>query len=462
MGIYGAINAAVSGLSAQSTALENIAGNVANSQTIGYKRLDTTFSDLVSGGGAKQSSQVAGTTFATSRATNSSQGDITDSDVDTYMAINGDGYFVVTTAGGTVVDGEPAFNDTNYYTRAGDFELTDDGYLVNSSGYYLMGFEIDEVTGNASGDNPGVIKIYDTPIPALASTRIDYQASLPVVATSLAGYDAGDPTSWLSPLAIAGGNISAANNADFVSESISGGTITVFNANGTPQDVNVRWAKSVNAAGATEDTWKMYISTGGDVTNSWYEIGSVTYDATGAVSGLTAGAQGTVNGDGNGFTLGALTVNGVTTNGIDLRFGSGSGDLAQYADPDGRASSVSLEQNGYASGEIVGLAIDEAGQIVASYSNSQTRTLYDIPLATFEADHDLRRVNGSGFAETPTSGVPDLTRGGAILSNAVELSNADIASEFSKLIVTQQAYSANSRVISSGDEMLDEALNMVR
>ncbi len=79
MGIYGAINSAVSGLAAQATALENISGNVANSQTTGYKRLDTTFSDLVSGGGAKQAQQVSGTTFATSRATNTVQGDITSS-----------------------------------------------------------------------------------------------------------------------------------------------------------------------------------------------------------------------------------------------------------------------------------------------------------------------------------------------------------------------------------------------
>lgn len=464
MGIYGAINAAVSGLGAQSRALENIAGNVANSQTIGYKRLDTTFSDLVSGGGAQQSAQVAGTTYATSRATNGTQGDITDSDVDTYMAINGEGYFVVTTAGGAVVDGEVQFNDTNYYTRAGDFEVTDDGYLVNSAGYYLMGFEIDEETGNVSGDNPGVIQINDQPIPADATDRIDYQASLPVIPTSVGTYDGSDPNTALLSATLGTGDITAANSSDFVQQSISGGTITVYNSNGTAQDVTVRWAKTANASGSVDDTWAMFISSGGDATTSWYRIGDVEFDSTGAVSGLTANTTDgrALNADNDGFDLNSLTVNGVTTTDIEIVFGSGTTDLVQYADPDGRASSVTLDQDGYASGEIVGLAIDEAGQIVASYSNSQTRTLFDIPLATFEADQDLRRVNGSAFAETPTSGVPDLTRGGSIIANAIELSNADIANEFSKLIVTQQAYSANSRVVTSGDEMLDEALNMVR
>ena len=178
MGIYGAINSAVSGLTAQAIALENISGNVANSQTTGYKRLDTTFSDLVSGGGATQGAQVAGTTYATSRATNTIQGDITQVDVDTYMAINGEGYFVVTQAA-DVVDGATTFADETFYTRAGDFERDQDGYLVNSAGYYLQGFPLDAVTGNPVGDDPTVIQIDNQPLAASATTQVDYQANLP-------------------------------------------------------------------------------------------------------------------------------------------------------------------------------------------------------------------------------------------------------------------------------------------
>ena len=90
------------------------------------------------------------------------------------------------------------------------------------------------------------------------------------------------------------------------------------------------------------------------------------------------------------------------------------------------------------------------------------RAVFEIPLATFEAEQNLKRVDGAAYAATTSSGEADLTGGGQILANNLELSNADIADEFSKLIITQQAYSANSRIVTSADEMLDDALNMVR
>ncbi len=112
MGIYGAINAAISGLRSQSYALENISGNIANSQTTGYKRLDTSFSDLVASGGNDQRTQIAGTVISNSRATNDIAGDIQRSDIDTYMAINGDGYFVVQEKIGEA-DGRPIFSESD-------------------------------------------------------------------------------------------------------------------------------------------------------------------------------------------------------------------------------------------------------------------------------------------------------------------------------------------------------------
>ena len=95
MGVFGALNAAVSGIAAQSYALENISGNIANASTTGYKRLDTSFSDLVGGGIGAQTGQLAGTVNGRSRATNGIQGDLQQTQVNTYMAINGSGYFVV-------------------------------------------------------------------------------------------------------------------------------------------------------------------------------------------------------------------------------------------------------------------------------------------------------------------------------------------------------------------------------
>lgn len=460
MGIYGAINAAVSGLAAQATALENISGNVANSQTTGYKRLDTSFSDMVSGGGTRQAEQVAGTTYATSRATNGVQGDVSGSDVDTYMAISGEGYFVVTTAD-DVVDGQATFTDTNYYTRAGDFELDEDNYLINGSGYYLKGFKLDAVTGNAVGDAPTVIQISDQPLPAQATTEVSYQANLPRVPDTT-DYDGADEDTALLNSSLVGGDIAAgADETSFLEQSITGGSTTAYNKNGTAMNVEIRWAKTLNEdAGVPQaDTWAVYVSSGGN-DPAWLEVGTVTFDASGDMDTLTTGANGTVNVDGDGFNISSLTVGDVTTSDIELSFANGS--LTQFSDPTGVATSVSVDQNGYAAGELEGISIDESGRINASYSNNQTRALYEIPLATFDAEQNLQRVDGAAFAATPSSGEADLSGGGSISAKSLELSNADIASEFSKLIITQQAYSANSRIVTSADDMLNDALGMIR
>ncbi|MTI45269.1 flagellar hook protein FlgE [Roseibium hamelinense] len=468
MGIYGAINSAVSGLAAQSTALENISGNVANSQTTGYKRLDTTFSDLVSGGGTVQADQVAGTTYATSRATNQQQGDISANDVDTYLAINGEGYFVVTSAA-DVVDGNTTFQEVSYYTRAGDFELDEQNYMMNSSGYFLKGFPLDPTTGNAVGDTPGVIQISDAPDPANPTTQINYQANLPRVPQPSA-FDPNTADSELLTAAEGFGDdiaIGAATDT-FIANTISGGATTAYDANGTPVNVEIRWGKTLNFdAGVPQDNqWALYLSTGDDtVAPSWYEIGTVDFDNTGAVtataaSGGTFGAANvTALAANGGFNIDNLVVDGDTLPAFDFSFTS----LTQYSSTSGQVTSLNVNQNGYASGELVGVSVDASGRINATYSNSQTRALYEIPLATFDAEQNLKRVDGAAFEATPTSGEANLTgTSGSIISNALELSNADIASEFSKLIITQQAYSANSRIVTTADQMLDDALNVIR
>jgi flagellar hook protein FlgE len=460
MGIYGAINAAISGLSAQSRALENISGNVANSQTVGYKRLDTTFSEMVAGGGATQATQQSGTTTATSRATNSVAGPITQSQVDTYMAINGPGYFVVTQAA-DVVDGQTTFADTQYYSRAGDFERDDNGYLVNSSGYYLMGYPLDPLTGNAIGDSPSVIQIDDKPMASKATTELTYQANLPsfpktnkaVAASNAAGSQyltTGGSTSITTT-----SNITVADEQSFVDSSISGGSKTVYDANGAPVNVSLRWAQTA------DDTWNLYYSTGETspaTADAWSLVGEVTFTASGVMDTLTP--AGTNTATTSSFTIDNLTVGGVTAGDIEISFDNGS--LTQFNDDAGIVSSLDIQQDGYPAGQVVSLTIDEAGRITASYSNNQQRAVYEIPIATFKAEQNLRRVDGAAFAATPSSGEPEFGEGGSVLANNLESSNSDIATEFSKLIITQQAYSANSKVITSSDEMLSDALNMIR
>src|ERR1700736_6187260 len=136
MGIFDALNTAVAGLQSQSFALQNISGNIANSQTTGYKETDTSFQDLVSQAALNQ--QNANGVIANSVATNTVQGTIQSTSVSTDMAINGDGFFVVAKPTGTV-DNAPVFSGVSDYTRAGDFQLNSGGYLVNGAGYYLQG-----------------------------------------------------------------------------------------------------------------------------------------------------------------------------------------------------------------------------------------------------------------------------------------------------------------------------------
>jgi len=176
MGIYGALSSAVTGLRAQSHALENISGNIANSQTTGYKRMETSFMDLIPDAPLK--SQVPGAVLAQSRATNNIQGDIQTSSNETYIALNSSGFFVVEPKVGQS-DGNSVFAGSNYFTRRGDFEIDKDGLLVNGAGYYLKGLPIDPATGNISGSVPEVIQLSNAFLPANVTTTINYQSNLP-------------------------------------------------------------------------------------------------------------------------------------------------------------------------------------------------------------------------------------------------------------------------------------------
>src|SRR4051794_24995951 len=175
MGIFGALTTAVGGLRSQSYALENVSGNIANSQTTAFKRVDTSFLDLIPQTSSTQ--QLAGGVTTQSRSTNSVQGDVQAASVATFMAINGTGFFSVQKPG-TFADGLPVFDGVDRYTRRGDFQLDKSGFLVNGAGYYLEGIPIDPTTGNLTGSAPQVLKFQNDFLPAQQTTKIDYRANL--------------------------------------------------------------------------------------------------------------------------------------------------------------------------------------------------------------------------------------------------------------------------------------------
>jgi len=451
MGIFGAMTTAISGINAQAYALEHISDNIANSQTTGFKRTETVFSDLVFDSAPKQ--QRGGSVQGFSRATNTVGGDIKPSDVTTHMAINGDGYFIVEEKS-SEADGKPVFAGIDQYTRKGDFELDKNGHLVNSSGYYLKGLDIDATTGNVSGGAPAVITITNDFLPAKATTTITYRANLasypktqiadPAVPDSEkldAAAFANDPTT-------AGAGTVLASELDlFIDRTIAGGAVTAFDSAGTAVNIQFRWGK------IADDTWNMFYQSDPDATGvdvAWTNVGQdYVFDTAGELSPAISTVAVT-----------ALTVSGNDLGNITLDHGSSA--VTSFADPNGIAKLTEIEQNGYASGELAGVSVSESGRIVGTYTNGESLELYEVTLASFNADGALRKLDGGAFSATRESGNAILGAQGAVISSRLEGSNSDIANEFSKLIITQQAYAAGTRIVTTADEMLREVLNMKR
>ena len=213
MGIFDALNTSVGGLQAQSFALQNISGNIANASTTGYKGIETSFEDLIPDA-TTPSKQVAGGVTAFAQSTITTQGTVTTTTVATNMAINGDGFFSVQKAN-SITDNVPVFSGTTDYTRRGDFQVNANGNLVNGAGYYLMGVSVDAKTGNPTGNVPAVLQFQNNFIPAQATSAVQYAANLPTTPKTPASSSASAGT-----LAAAGG----LNPADFAANPLPVGT----------------------------------------------------------------------------------------------------------------------------------------------------------------------------------------------------------------------------------------------
>jgi flagellar hook protein FlgE len=458
MGIFGALNTAVGGMRAQSYALENISGNIANSQTVGFKREDTSFVDLIPDD--LPSKQLAGGVMASSRSTNSVQGDVQNATVGTYMAINGSGFFVVEKPS-SFTDNRPVFDGVDLYTRRGDFALNQDGYLVNGAGYYLMGIPIDPATGNPVGNVPQLLQFNNGFLSAEATTRIQYQANLasyPLTNnhdTSVPGSELlnPDPSIYdVDPTVAGTGTVIANDVPQFLNDSVSGGAITGFDSLGAPANVQLRWAKIDSASSGGTDTWNLFYQTDSTATGTdvaWKNVGvDFKFDASGRMSPAVTTVP-----------LTGVTIDGVTLGNVTLDFGTNG--VTQFSDPDGTVKS-SIVQNGFPAGTLQNISVNDKGRIVGTYSNNRTIDLAAITLANFNSVNGLKRMDGGAFAATDDSGAANLTGTGKIVGGSLEGSNADIADEFTKLIVTQQAYSANTRVITTSNQMVQDLLNMLR
>jgi flagellar hook protein FlgE len=462
MGIFGALTTAVSGLRAQSYALENISGNIANSQTPGFKRVDTSFVDMIPELPYRR--EVAGSVTAYSQLTNTLKGDPLATSVSTNVAINGEGFFVVQDRVG-FSGNNAVFGGVDYYTRRGDFSIDKDGYLVNGAGYYLRGSTINPATGQINATGNSMIQVSNAPVPAKQTTEIVYKANLPSKpatasadptvpdsellgappASMPAGYD---PRVTTATMPAPG--VRADDTARFLSQSISGGAVTVYDSVGQPISLEMRWAKTQNTS---PETWNLFYlenpsATGSQI--SWRNVGQpVTFGPSGAQTSPSS------------FTLNNLTVGGATVGNVNLVFGSNG--LTQYAALNGLVRQDTITQDGYPSGVLDSVSVESDGRIVGTYTNGRVVPVAQVEIAQFNADNALKRLDSGVYARTIESGIPITgLNGSTLIGGHVEGSNTDIAEEFSKMIVTQQAYSANTRVVSTSQQMMSEIINMIR
>ncbi len=450
MSLFGAMNTAISGMSAQSSAFGNISDNVANSQTVGYKRVDTAFIDYLTTSTA--SANIPGAVAARPDYVNNVEGTITQTDNTLGLAITGQGFFAVSKQAGTV-NSLPTFETQQEYTRAGDFQMDKNGYLVNSAGLFLNGWQVDLATGVVNQNTLTPIRVSQTVFNPIATGNVSISANLP--ATPAPG------------TATAGNPIQS--------------DIDVYDAMGTAHTVTLKWQLlAANPAAAPPigaNTWQVDISTKDGT--PFADSTTISF-GTGALGGAQAGTIDTVNsstsnnivGSGNYAAGAPATLQfspdfGVGAQPITLNVGTyGQADgLTQYAGTEYNLRG--LIQDGVPPGAFSSVSTATNGNISVNYDNGQSRVIARVPLITFNDPNGLQRQDGQAFTVSPNSGAPlaetaSTNGAGDLLTQSIESSNVDIATEFSKLIVAQRAYTANTKMITTADDMLQQTIDMKR
>lgn len=434
MSLYGALFSGVTALNAQSRSMAGISDNIGNVNTVGYKRVNTEFQTLITSRLTETSFSPGGVLPAIRREVDQ-QGVITATNSSTDVAISGGGMFVVTDASVT------NSSTTRLFTRAGSFRFDQEGYLKNSGGYFLNGFPLD-ANGNLqaganveSGTGLEPVRINRFATAALGTSTISLGANLDAntalagtVTTDISFFDTlgGQRTmtmTWTrSDVSANTWTVTPTVNSGAVAASTGAFPITVdFDGAGALQTVAFAGGASVTAAGATATLDLVYNGT-----------------ANGASSAQTIS-----------FNFGTIGLtNGVTgfASGYDVSF---------------------INQNGAAPAAVDSVAVNENGIVTATFGNGQTRNLYQLALADFANPNGLAAKDGNAFQVTQQSGsgVYSLANSGSVgrlTGSALESSTVDIAEEFSNMIVTQQAYNAATRVVTTTDEMLTEVVNIKR
>lgn len=419
MSIYGAMFAGVSGLAAQSNALGMISDNIANVNTIGYKGTSARFSTLVTMA-ATQTTHTPGGVMSSPYSYVSRQGLLQGSASGTDLAVAGQGFFVVNESA------TPGFGDDFYFTRAGSFNPDQNGNLVNAAGYYLQGYNLrNGAPPPSSSTFTGLetVNISNLSGSAAATTGIGLGVNLPSTAAVGDGFSV---------------------------------TAQVFDSLGNSHDMEITFTKTAT------NSWSWAASDptlDGGATSSGTAVGSgdIVFDTDGTPLTFSPAAPSITL---SGFTTGA----GNATIALDLGTVGSTDGMTQFA---GDFTISNIDQDGVRFGNYTGITISEQGIVTALFDNGQRQDIYQLPLGMFRNPNGLEAKSGNVYLETDRSGNFQLNlagNGGAgdIAPAALESSTVDLAEEFTKMIITQRAYSANTKVITTADEMLDELIRVKR
>ncbi len=402
---------ALTGLKANSVALNTIGNNLANLNTTAYKEQTTNFADLyyqtIGSTGGNVALQVGTGTRVDSIDTNFTQGTPNSTGTNTDVALNGSGFFVVQH------DGEQEL------TRAGNFKLDDNGNLQTSDGLSVMGYNVK----NGAVDTTSSLVALSVPTGKTQLPRSTTQVSF---------------TENLNSTATVG-------TAVPVSE-------TVYDSLGTGHEATVTFTKTA------ANTWNYSFSLpSGDATGASNTTGSLTFNSDGTLATPTANISG-------------ITFSGLNDNAADLSFGWNlydSNNASTLTQTNAASSSNAKSQDGYASGTYKDFSVDSSGVITASYSNGKTDVLGQIAIGTVANENGLTRQGGNIYRVSEASGQIAIgTSGtggrGTIDASSLEGSNVDISTEFANLIVAQRAFEANSKTVTTFDSVTQDTIQMIR
>lgn len=484
MSINSALLAGVSGLAANSAALSAISQNIANVNTIGYKRSQGEFQTMVNAQN-QGAGYSAGGVMANTRNFISQAGQLQRTGSSTDLGISGAGFFVVTEKSEGLT---PA--DTRLFTRAGAFRVDEMGYLKNTAGLYLQGWPVD-TEGNINADPSDLNRLRSINVgtvggTAEATTRVQLNANLrssqTVSAEALAavavpvGANAYDPAT--NSMAMWDPDAGTGVKPDFEL------TIPVSDSKGGQRSLAVSFLKS-----DTPNQWYAEIRaipetdvvTGAGLSNGQLRSGIIAFTQDGRldVPAMQAlGAAALFDDPENASLDFGASDSGAPAAG-EFRWADGLGIDDQTVTFDLNASAGGLTQydsasvvqatltNGTAFGNLTDIQIDDEGSVTAIFDNGVMRRIAQVALATFPSPDSLQAVNGNAYSVSQASGTYNLKApgsGGAgfIGASQLEASTVDLSTEFTGLITTQRAYSASSKIITTADQMLEELLMIKR